>query len=382
MSKLSLIHKHPSQVFEILDDIPLNRGWVSEFKLAGRNLSEIYQGNITITPDMPKFNSIIEKPWEYGFRWQTDYYNLAFIIRDCVLENEILKINLVSTIYDATKNYTYPQQNYSGSLATFLANFNSKIVFTPLGDDTNIVIQTGLKNDFDCINEAIRYPDFFEWRENGVITSGGVTKTQILYGDFRSANALTYYNSTNDVSMTPAKANNWQPNISKDENFIYIDNVKKHFSFNYVNKIFPFVGSNANENELLDINGVTPNKEYPVLSEIKGGKTFYYIQDPYSPLFPVVERFENYFASSGAEGASGTTEITFEQSKQRAYFLAVNYLRQNSISSYISTQETGVTRLFLPGTLCDTQIKTKYYNIDEYTVLNNFGDINLLQITQ
>ena len=57
MSTLTLIQKHPDKVFDLLDDIDFK--YITEFKLAGRNLGEVYQANITINSGYPKFDVLI-----------------------------------------------------------------------------------------------------------------------------------------------------------------------------------------------------------------------------------------------------------------------------------------------------------------------------------
>lgn len=384
MFNLSVINPYNStSIIEVLGDVDyLSTKSISSFIISNRKLGDIMNAKIVFNADFPFFNDILNNLVQFGIKYQTDYVNLAFIAQDARIKTHgEVEVDLVSSAWKMNKMFSYRFKSYQGSLSTFL-NYLGKgeIVFTPIGNDEDIKINTGNFSDYELMNEAIKYPDKFNWRENGLITSGGATKTQILYGDFSKIDE--YYATSSDPACLGLSTTTQSVDVQENLDTIQIDKITKHFGFNYVNRLYVFAGTGGQEASLNSIIPLTPsnvdvNRQFPL---ILGDDNFYYIQNPLVPQAPILEGSRIYSDTANSEDNTGTQNFNPQALARWAYQQGINYLRNSSLNSYYSIAETNIKRFILAGNSLKLDYKDSYFDLAETRILDNLSEFNPFEI--
>jgi hypothetical protein len=389
-----------TEIIKTVSDIDLeNTKSVLDFSITQRSLGEYYQATLKINVDFPYYEELLANPVLYGIKYTTDYVNLVFQFKggDAIKTNKgVLEANLVSSSYRLNHTVNYPFSAYNGQLGTLLSYLNPDILFTPLTvatATTNVIIETGGKNDYEIMDEAIKYPSFFSWRDNGIVLSGGKYKTQILYGDF-GKEIDNYYVSSSDPACKGLYTFQNNTDVINDLDVIQIDKIETHYDFNFTNRLFVYVdtGQGASLNSLIPVepSNVSIKNGYDLFPVIKNGLTMYYIHNPFVLPNPVFEQIKTYSSSGNSIDENGNTIIDVTAVSNWAYQQGINYYRTQIQEQYDTIKEIGFKRFILPGNSINIDYKEVINrvngspiitnDIQATMILNNLNSFNTLKI--
>lgn len=402
MLNISFINPfHSTKVIETIADVPIEGDWLEQLEMSDRSLNQPYKLDITLNWRFPYFEELIRTPDQFGFKITTDNLSLAFIPDggdSRLTQDGKFEMTLYSSVNKLKTENNLIFVDYPDiSLATFLSYLNTNYVFTPISSDRNIKIKGDFWSEYDMMDEAINYVKAFDWRENGLLTfGGGVTKTQIVYGDF-GYDGATYYNNTGDKSFMPLVAkNNTDFDSSIDLDVVKLNKITKHYKYGVPNRFVVMVdtGSGVNLNSSYNLRPdlvQNPNPDFPFGSFVnQAGQTFWYITNPLVSQLPI--RTENLTINiNSASENFYSNDFTTLDSAQIAYSQAINTIKSKAVGNYFSIDETTIKKLVLPG--IETQVNYKkvvklndkrsltLFDIDETFIQSNFESINLLKIT-
>lgn len=398
MSSLYFINCYEGNPIKDISYVDLDKGGVVSPEIKNRELNNPYQMEIVLNPDFPFYNEIINDSLQglYGFRYQTDEQHLAFVIRDkMILQNGQIQLKLKSTIDILTESTSYPDiVNNSLSVNTILSNLDSRFNYTLISTNRNITLKSGIKNDLEILQAICDYADEWSFRENKLIDLGnGNWKTEILIGNF-GQDIETYYNTnpTSRVECTPLYiTRNYEIDNPKDASQLKIDKLTKQYPSNFVNRLFVFGDNNQgispNSRTNLNPSYITQRSDFPLLSVIKQGQTYWYIQNSKLPVYPIREKWITYSSSNNEQDNAGNQLISQIVSAQTLYQYGISYYQSISYSTYISFSEGTIKKLTLPGNLVNLNWTQTYVlangerklilNEQGKKILNNLENINL-----
>jgi len=328
------------------------------------------QMNVTFTAEFSRYETIL-KTKNWGIRLQTETQDLGFVYYDAI-ERPYGKfeVKLMSGAYLIQTDFLDNKDRfYQGSLATFLSSLTSYATFTPITGDYTIELVTGSLDNLALMNEAIKYPDFTEWVDAGLINTGGTTKVDIVYGDFRSIEA--YYESTDDGRFAPVYINNYSNTDNEDDpNTLYVEEYKISRQYERPTLLYPYVdnGTGASENTRTELTQTNPkwlNPQFPIVERVSPitGRTVRYIRNPFTDNYR--ERVQVYVLdnTSNSEDQTGTAQVTKEISEQLLYRRAIWYISMMGNQPTPSINPV-IKRITLAGTLAKMDFVEKTYNQD------------------
>jgi hypothetical protein len=355
MIRLSLCE--PYNGWKIVAPIDLKTGDITSCEFEHRK-NQFNQMNITFSPDFSRYQDITKgKTW--GVRLQTDTLDLGFIYYDAIVRPfGLYECKLMSGAYLIQSEFIDNKDRfYSGSLASFLGELTSGAVFTPLGVDTNIEIVTGVLNQLELLDEAIRYPDFFEWVDAGLYdTGGGVMKPEIIYGDFRQIQS--YYETSNDERYKPVQVNNFSSiDNTEDTSIVYVEEYKISRQYERPTLLYPYVdnGTGSAQNTRTELTQTNPSWLIPPFEIVERvspitGQITRYVRNPFTQNYR--ERIQVYVIdnTSNTEDSNGSTQVNNEVSEQLLYRRAIWYLSAMSNEDTYSIKPI-IKKIILAGTL-------------------------------
>jgi hypothetical protein len=320
----------------------------------------------------------------YGFRYETDNINLAFVIQKPVLkEGGILELPLKSSITLLEETVSYPYQ-VKGSIAmsTLLSNLDNRFTYTLISPDRNVTLATTTKNDYDVLKQAITYAELWVFRENKLISVGdGLWKTEILIGNFAS-DIEAYYNAspTTRPECKPDTLTSFQQydNIN-DIDQLQAGDIETIYPSVFPNRIF-VNGSTGQEGALnsivvLDPTRITQRADFPLQSVVKNGRTYWYIVNTFASALPIREVFKTYQTSTNNENANGTIEISDTVTAQKLYSYGISYIQSLNYSAYQKVPASMAKKFTLPGNVIRRNIK-KTYKGQTIFEINDTGFVN------
>ena len=311
--------------FQNLASFDMRKGDIISWEYS-LNLGDFHQIIVRVSPQFARYKTLREKK-NFGIRLQTSTLDLVFLYKDRVeLEYGVVELKMVSSTYKLQESLLVNYRiNYSGSLATFLASYNTDFDFIAIGADQNIIINTGALTNYEAVTEAIRYPFFFDWLEIGVKLASGRFKTQILYGDFRQID--TFYNA-NPSTYPMLKGMKSRQNYDSDDlnvaNILNYQINENNIDFNLV-LAYTSPDGQANPNTAIDLSptGSYVNPQYPVVTY--NGVNYVLVPEadqttPKIKVYPVTE-------SANTENSSGTQQVTPAITAEIAYKKTVAYIQ-------------------------------------------------------
>lgn len=334
----------------------------AEIKLG---LGEPHQLNIAISPTYPHYDKFFDS--SIGILYETSTLRILFVVADTSVDSqgvvEILAYSSISQL--AYSMFRLKDIAYSGNLSNFLSLISGDFIFRSISGEKNIELQTGVKNNLVLLDEAIRKPVNFTWRENGLNSSN---QTVILYGDF-GADINSYYEETNDLTAQPIKP-------------IAIKNVGVVNNGQTFSHLLAVGDTGAGTETSTSVRLTNPQADYidirfplvPVYNTYTNNYDYYIFNSNYNTQIRP-ERYREYVLTySGTEG----------DKEKILYKEAVSYLQSFSFSSYNSV-DLDIDKAYLPG----NQIKIKFIkkvngktvvNIDENQTLKGYSyNLNTLQ---
>ncbi len=355
---------------KFLADIDYENGSsISEFTITKRAKNEAMQARFVFTPEFPYFQEILEKPYLYGIRVQHDKFDSCFSFKNGdgrLTSDGEASFSMISTCQTLRDKRSLTFFSYTDqTLASLLALLDTdRFVFTPTSTDSanrNVpLLQTGEKNDYEIMTEIIGDRQNMDWRDNGIISSGGRNKTQILYGDF-SNEMDGYATISGDPKSDPAFSLQSNSDLLDNKDTVQISKVTTHFDFNFANRLYVFgdTGSGASNNSLvkLDPQFITQNPRYPLVFD--NVKKEYYILNTVAPQQPVFEETKRFQTSVNSEDATGVIVVDIPSMTRWLYQKGINYLSTQIVPSYNSIREEGIKELLMPG----NNLKIDYKNV-------------------
>lgn len=398
MSSLYFINCYEGNPIKDISYIDLEKGGIASIEIKERQLNNPYQMVMVLNPDFPFYDEILTDSLQgiYGFRYQTNEQNLAFVIRDKILlQNGQLELKLRSSMDILTESTSYPDVvNGTLSVNTILSNLDSRFTYTLISANRNITLKSGIKNDLEILQAICEYADEWSFRENKLIDQGsGNWKTQILIGNF-GTDLEAYYNAdmTGRVECTPLYiSRNYEIDNPKSTDIAQLDSIKKHYPSNFVNRLYVFGDNNQgislNSRTELDPRYVTTRSDFPLLPTVKNGRTYWFVQNTRLPTYPIREKMVTYSSSNNEEDSSGNNLINETVSAQTLYQYGISYYKSISYTPYISFSEGTIKKLTLPGNVVNINWTQTYvlpdgtrklvFNEQGKRLMNNLENINL-----
>jgi len=350
MIKLSLCE--PYNGWRIIAPINMNDGDITLCEFEHR-MNEYNQMNITFSPQFSRYKDILDsKSW--GVRLQTDTLDLGFVYYKAIVRpHGLYECTLMSGVYLLGTEYLDNKDRvYKGTLSTFLNSLSTRVAYTPISGDYDIELVTGVSDNIELLNEAIRFPDFIGWIDAGLKdTGGGVMIPEVVYGDFSKIE--TYYEATGDERFKPVYVNNYSDSDNTDDNsIIYIDKYKVSRQYERPTLLYAYVdnggGSAPNtRTELTKTIAPWINPLYPVIRRRSPitNKFTYYIRNPFALNY--IERIGTYTYenTNNTEG-----QVDLDISEDYLYRRAIWYLSVMGNQDTYSIQPM-IKKIALAGTL-------------------------------
>lgn len=371
MIKLSLCKPYENWVS--IAPIDMEKGDITVCEFEHRK-NQYNQMNITFTPEFSRYQDILStKDW--GVLLETDTLRLGFVYYDATERPYgLFECKLMSGAYLLQGEYLDNKDRYyEGSLATFLQDLSTSFNFTAISGDQEIKIVTGALNTLETMDEAIKYPDFYEWVDAGITDDG---KVDIVYGNFRLVE--NYYNTSSDARFEPVFINNYS-NIdnNQDASIIYVEDYKVSKQFERPTLLYPYVnnGTGSAENTRTEITSTNPPwliPEFPIVERISPitGQLTRYIRNPFADNYR--ERVQVYVLNntSNTEDQAGNTEVGTEISEELLYRRAVWYITAiNNFDTY--NINPVIKKIVLAGNLAKMDFISKTKRLDGSTYSNN-----------
>lgn len=348
MIKLSLCN--PYDGWRILAPIELHAGHITLCEFEHKK-NQFNQMNINFSSDFPRIKTIT-KTKNWGVRLQTENLDLGFVYYDAI-ERPYgdFECKLMSAAYLLKDEFLDNKDRYyEGDLATFLTELTDNFEFTSISGSYDIKLVTGVTNQFDLMDEAIKYPDFTEWVDVGLKDTGdGFMKPEIIYGDFRqdftdSRFPVLYINNFSKIDNT------------NDNTAIYIDDYKVSKQFERPTLLYPYVdnGSGASENTRTELTQTNPgwlNPQFPIVERTSPvtGKVTRYVRNPFA--VPYRERIQEYILNNTSNSEEGVSE---EISEEMLYKRTIWYASTMSEEDTVNINPS-IKKIVLAGSLAKMQ---------------------------
>jgi hypothetical protein len=370
MIKLSLCL--PYEDWRIVAPINLQKGDVvlCEFE---HKKNQYNQMNITFTPEFSRFQQIRNsKNW--GVRLQTESQDLGFVYYDGAERPfGVLECKLMSGAYLLQGAFLDNKDRYyEGSLATFLSQLSSDFNFTPISGDKQIKLVTGALDALTTMDEAIKYPDFYEWIDAGITGDG---KVDIVYGDFRKIE--DYYLAEDDERFKPVRISNYSNlDNSNDNSIIYIEDYKISKQYERPTLLYPYVnnGTGSAPNTRTELTTTNPswlNPNFPIVERISPITNIVtrYIRNPFADNYR--ERVQVYVLNntSNTEDVDGNVDVQNQVSEELMYRRAIWYIQaMNNFDTY--NINPIIKKIILAGTLAKMDFVSNTIKLDGSTYNN------------
>jgi hypothetical protein len=375
MQKIHLIDCYNGSPIRDIGSVDISQQKVVKFLFSERtvgtsDMDSIYQLKVEVTPDFEYFDLLInDTQGLYGFRYETDFVNLAFVIRDKRLKDVgILQLDLESYISVLRESVSYPFQVKGSILAsTLLGNLDNRFTYNLLSGDKNVTISTTTKNDYEILKQIVTFVDNWCFRENKLVSVGdGLWKTEILIGNLAKDIEAYYYADTSgrpECQPTEIESFRQYDNLY-DLNQVHAGEITSHYPSNFSNRVFVSgdtgQSGSLNATVQLDPARITQRADFPLASVVKGGKTYWYLTNIFIPALPVRETFLTYSGSTNNENSAGTIEINETVTSQKLYNYAVSYIQSLNYLRYVTVPAGATKRFTLPGNVVYAKIKKAY----------------------
>lgn len=342
------------------------------------NIDDVCFLDMKITPESFAWKLLQDPNKKYGVKYKTDYLELAFMQgndRPSVNANTgEISIRFVSMSYLLKGKKSYPEQIWNGSLSGLLSNLSNEFVFTLIGSDKTLTNFSTNRNfsDFDVLQEASKN---FQWRDNGIVVSGGVAKPQILFGNINEIADYYEASPTSRKEATPLLITNHMLVERNDLDVINTD-LDIYPAGGGVSQLDCYGSMSGTDGANSAINlrpeDVTTVDGFPLVPVIKGGKTYYYIRNAIIPDQPVFEESLKVDNTNNSEDSNGNQLVNQFLTPQDIYQQGVDYLRSKNSKSVYSFKNVNARRAYLPGTHAKVNVQ-KVIEIDK----NRFEIVNL-----
>lgn len=372
MQKLFFIDCYNGSPIKDMGIVDLRNSEIINFKIDDRTVSteqtdSIYTASAVLTPKFPYFDLIVNDTKEiYGFRYETEENNIAFVIRDKSLSsNGKLTVKLESSISILQESFSYPDvTSNSLSIATILSNLNSNFTYTLISPDDNIVIDTAIKNDYDVLKEIMKEKDSWAFRENKLLDQGnGRWKTEILIGKFNE-DIEGYYNASPSTrpECKPLTVSSTRTfDNTRDVDQVIANDVNIDFQKSVPNRLYVFGDNNQgmSQNARIELNPfvITQRPDFPLGSSVKNGRKYYYITNINTSPLPIREHTISYSSSSNTQDQAGNQTITPAVTSQQLYNYGCSYLQALQYKPNLKVDNGLIKKFVLPGNIVYRNIK-------------------------
>lgn len=323
--------------------------------------NEPAQMRITINSSFSRFANILTNK-DFGIRYTDGDHDMLFVFRKRTLtDKHQIQLEMLSYVYTLASSplYNVGRTLRDYSLATFLSELDSEIVFTPLGTDRDINILTGAEDNLKLLTDSVNYSEFFDWVDAGLTTVGGQLRPNIVYGDFRYV--VDYYNTSSDLRFKPIDIDNitTTDNIYSDK--IQLENAEITDSKEDISLVFPYVNNGTGYSSSTSIRLTSTLASYirpdfpvePITSPITG-ETIYCVRNPFAKATNNMKVYE-YEEASNTQDSSGTFDTTIEITEEVLYKRTVAYIQSLGTQSVLKVQPT-----FKSFVLAGTQVNVDY----------------------
>jgi hypothetical protein len=345
-----------------------------------------HQMIIVINPNMNFWDEFINGVDSelYGIRYRTDTLDHIFIKRESdVDEYGRTTVSMLSTSYKlATFRRDLKDLLYKGDLATFLGKYPGEFEFTNISTAKNITIETGTLSHLELLTEACTYPEFYGWRENGIVDSGGgVLKTEILYG-YLGQDIEAYFNSSSDPRCEPVKTYSFNSSPSDDLNIATLKGVQRKKTGELYTHILPIGDNGSATAKSSSVRLTNPyasyiNPQYPLvpLNNTETNEIDYYVLNP-NARFPVPRCKDYVYTYSINEfDQSGQAKLTQDEYEEILYKKTVAYIQSLEVTFY-NEIDVDLRKAVLPGNNVEIRFLQKNEKGD---IIHNIDEVQTLQ---
>jgi hypothetical protein len=316
------------------------------------NLDSYHTLDLTVTPNSQAWDLFQDPLKIYGVAVQTGYINMPFVKIDSQMSSNDgnLDLKLVSMSYFLKYSKSFPNQIFTGNLQALLNNLNPNYIFTLINTDKPLINFPTTREfmDYELLEKAT---ENYQWRDNGMVTSGGVTRPQILFGDIDQISS--YYDAS------PSTRLECKPIIINDLNEVnddidYADaEIRKNESGDYFTHldVYSSVSGIDGINSQININpsNVITEDGFPLEEVIKNGVTYFLVRNLYALPYPRKEGTLKVDSTSNTEDGSGNQLINTSFTPQQIYNSGVSYLKTKRQRFNYSNSIKAIKRVMLPG---------------------------------
>ncbi len=297
--------------------------------------NEPYQLNLKINTNLNSDLYKLLESQDAGLRLQADDIDLVFIKKSGFVEStenltgekEIKFVSEDILLSDIRQNPRILPYNsvYSGTISNFIKQLSKNFFWTFVGNDRNFTLSTGMKDNYQLLQELINSTKNISFRNNGVKTIGGISKTEILVGNFK---VLPIKHFATNFSKTPF-----------EKNIIQIKDLTIAESGEVLSHILPIgdVGLGADNSSFVYLDDPSADfidGDFPLVpssSKLSNGKTIYEIWNKNSNL--KFERGAIYpiFLNQNTENLFIT--FTKKDAQKKLYETGVRFLKNKTDNS-------------------------------------------------
>lgn len=335
--------------------------------------NEPYQLNIKINTNLNAELFELLESQSAGLRLQVDDIDLVFVrksgyteaVESLTGEKEIKFVSEDILLSDIKRNPRIFDYNsiYVGGVQNFLNQLSSNFYWKFLGTERKIVLTTGMKDNYQLLQDLISTTKNISFRNNGVKTIGGVSKTEILVGEFTELpikhTATNYFGNSFDKNiirisdLTIAESGEILTHIlpigdvglgADNSSFVYLDNP----SADFIDGDFPLIPSGR---------------------KLSNGKTIYEIWNKNSALN--FERGEIWTYSLSQNTEDGIEVFSVADAQKKLYESGVRFLKQKTDNSKYKI-DLNYDKIILPL----DKILVQFRQVNESFNNKRFIDVN------
>lgn len=327
----------------------------------------IYQAKMRVGINFPYYDIIKDDVQNiYGFRYETDNINLAYIItRKETQDNGDILLELRSSINILNEVMSYPDV-VTGfvTVSSIVQNLDSRFVYNLISPDREVQIESSLDKDYQVLKKIVKYADGWAFRENKLIPQGdGLWKTEILIGNF--ANDIEqYYLSSPETrpECKPITITSYRTfDNPLDLELVQGEGVSVSYPTSYANRLYVFGDNNqgVSQNSRTELNPsqIKQRPEFPLGASLKLGKLYYYITNTFMSPFPIREDVVVYQSTVNEEDQAGNQVLGEEVSAQKLYQFGCSRAQSYNYLPVMKVKNNLIRKFTVPGNVVYRDIK-------------------------
>ena len=384
-------YTNTAEYIETLQEVSWRKSYLLDAVLDSMNLNTWYQLRLKIGPAAPFYEEL--ERTDVGFVLELEKYRLAFRIQSTqTTENGVKEVRLFSlAFYLRFTQPRYKDHSVREPIISLLNGLSEKYNFRLVSPGETVVMQTGVLNNYEVLQNALKRVGGWSFRDEGVINTGTDENPRwislIAVGDFdlfREEVVTATSNPLAAISPTNMLLKNVQTNFdaSVTTHLFAIGNtgqgsaVSSRIAFTSADRFAPWI---------------EPSFPLVEIANPRTGQVDIYIQN--SNFYRETRNFQTLSVSTSGNTQQSTagSQLSYEELKEGVYKAGVAKLKEDNPTEIYDIEIVPST-VYLPATICRvlysrkihvTRVVTRpVFDIDtEIYMLNQSYDLAKMNLT-